>query len=203
MVYCQAMITYIYGLYDVLDETKTVQYVGKTTQLNGRLRAHKSSSEHHRPVRTWTKALIQSGSTPVITVLAQTEIEKHAHELEREWIARLAPIHNRQYAPPKSFIIVGSVSKVYERQNREILRLGLHYSPFGIAPVSRRNDPRPNSARIQRSARQRALWCLPKPSKCGNYRHGFNCNAPSSDQNPQDRHPNAKGNVRTVGKADN
>lgn len=79
-------IVYIYGLFDPRDNQ--LRYVGKTINLEGRLRSHIdwARDDVSCPKSDWIKELLRLGLEPVISILEETDEEGWA-EAERRWIA--------------------------------------------------------------------------------------------------------------------
>jgi excinuclease UvrABC nuclease subunit len=83
---------YIYGLYDILDKSRKIMYVGKTRSLSQRFESHKSFKKRSK-LGLWIGSMRIVGSIPQMEVLEITE-EIYADAKEGFWIKQLNPTCN-------------------------------------------------------------------------------------------------------------
>jgi hypothetical protein len=119
---------YIYGLKD--PETNEIRYVGKTTNINTRLKAHITRSRYNKyHSARWIQSLIKKGLKPVIELIEECT-ESNWIEREKYWIAHyreLFDLTNVLDGGEGGFTITRAGSKWTDKQreNNRKARLGV------------------------------------------------------------------------------
>lgn len=119
---------YIYSLKD--PETNEIRYVGKTTNINTRLKAHITRSKHNKyHSARWVQSVLKRGFRPIIELIEECN-EENWVEKEKYWIAyyrELFDLTNILDGGEGGFVKTreGSKWSDEQRKNNAIARIGL------------------------------------------------------------------------------